>query len=96
MSPLSGSPPEQNVLLSSYPNPFNPHARIRVSLPSAREVDLRLFDILGREVCRIFTGRGEAGETYLDFDGSGLASGTYFARVQTSAGSAAERLTLIK
>jgi hypothetical protein len=38
------------VLAGSYPNPFNSTAQIRFTVGSARELDLVIFDVLGREM----------------------------------------------
>jgi hypothetical protein len=84
--PVPGSPPQQTALLSSYPNPFNPHARIRFLLPIGGDVDLRLYDLLGREVRQILAGPTAPGETTIEFDGSGLASGVYVARLISTSG----------
>jgi len=40
------------VLAGSYPNPFNSTAQIRFTVGSARELDLVIFDVLGRQVAR--------------------------------------------
>ena len=60
--------------------------RLSYTLPSAGEVSLRIYDLAGREVRTLATGRGEAGTRTLEWDGRSdggltLASGTYFARL---------------
>lgn len=91
--------------LGAFPNPFNPVATLRLSVPtqatgaSARVV---LFDLAGREVARLAP-RGGLGAGVTDFsvDGSALASGLYFAQVTVERGGdtlwqGVQRLTLLK
>jgi hypothetical protein len=77
-----GSEPElplEFALNGNYPNPFNPTTNISFSLPQVAEVQVLVFDVLGRMVRRVDAGQrpAQANQT-IAFDGSGLASGTYF------------------
>jgi hypothetical protein len=66
-------------LLRSYPNPFNPSATIEFSVLSRGKTTLRIFDMLGREVCTLFSGVTDAGKVYqVTFRAESLASGAYF------------------
>jgi glycosidase len=81
-----GTRPEEFLLEQNYPNPFNPVTTIRFSLPDAGDVELGVFDLLGREVDRLQAGRLEAGAHTLQWDGrsrSGLplSSGVYLYRL---------------
>ncbi|TKJ39919.1 hypothetical protein CEE37_09280 [candidate division LCP-89 bacterium B3_LCP] len=83
----SPSKPDDYVQLNNHPNPFNPITVISFSLPVASLVKLDVFDINGRNV-----GFGESdlrdhylpGTHQITFDGSGLASGIYIYRLETS------------
>jgi len=80
---ISNGIPEQYKLFQNYPNPFNPSTKIRFSLIKASYVNIKIYDISGRELNPwIF---GWYPETLLDpgthefqFDGSEMASGVYF------------------
>jgi chitinase len=77
--------PLDYALEQNYPNPFNPSTTITFSLPRAGNADLRVFDLLGREVATIAKGEFQAGTYNFVFDPSGerhLASGVYFYRLQ--------------
>jgi serine protease len=70
--------PMQFSLGQNYPNPFNPGTMISFDLPTASVVTLRVFDMLGREVTSLVSGRHhEAGRYSVPFDGSLYGSGTY-------------------
>ncbi len=77
-----GNLPERFVLEQNYPNPFNPSTTIKFELPTASHVTLSVHDILGREVSVLVNERKNAGVYDVKFDGSSLASGVYFSRLQ--------------
>ncbi len=77
--------PVDYALDQNYPNPFNPSTTIAFALPRAGNADLRVYDLLGREVATITQGELLAGTYRFRFDPSGehhLASGVYFYRLQ--------------
>lgn len=65
-------------------------------LERPQEIDLRIYDLLGREVRMLARGRRAAGEQRVRLDGEGLASGVYFARLQTEQGWASRKLLLLR
>jgi hypothetical protein len=69
-------------LYQNYPNPFNPSTTIKYELPKPSVVRLNVYDMLGREVSVLVNERREAGVYEVKFDGSTLASGVYFYRLQ--------------
>jgi hypothetical protein len=82
------------ALVQNYPNPFNPCTTIRYALPNASRVTLLVYDLLGRQVSGLVNGKMEAGIHDVTFDGSSLASGMYFYRLQTGDFVATKRLVL--
>ncbi|MDH7561739.1 MAG: dockerin type I domain-containing protein, partial [bacterium] len=73
---------ETFALEGNYPNPFNPTTTIRYALPERSEVELRVLDMLGREVAVLVRGTVEAGVHTAVFDARGLESGAYTAVVR--------------
>lgn len=101
--------PAQIILHQNYPNPFNPLTHVRFRLPEAAYVELKIFDLLGREVKTLIAGNRSAGEHQTQWDGTGrrgnpLGSGVYVyrlsVRLQTSAGiirqQAARKMLLLR
>ena len=88
--------PVTYTLEQNYPNPFNPTTVISFHLPVASSVRLAVFDILGRLVSVLVDGKMEAGVREVKFDGSNLASGVYFYRLQAGDFTQTKRLTLLK
>jgi hypothetical protein len=70
--------PEEYQLYQSYPNPFNPTTNIKYAISKRDKVTLKVYDILGREVRTLVNKYQNSGTYIYQFDGSNLASGTYF------------------
>ncbi|RPI18247.1 MAG: T9SS C-terminal target domain-containing protein [Ignavibacteriae bacterium] len=64
-------------LNQNYPNPFNPVTNIVYNIPSASEVTLKIYNLLGQEVKTIVNGIQNAGKYNVQFNGANLASGMY-------------------
>lgn len=69
-------------MLSAYPNPFNPATVIvyRV-VGNGDRVEMRVFDLLGREVALLVNGELSAGWHKVTWEAGGFPSGTYFVRM---------------
>jgi len=76
-----GKAPTIFSLDNNYPNPFNPSTRLRFGLPTAGNVSLIVYDILGREVTTLVSGALDAGYHMATWNASTVASGLYFARL---------------
>lgn len=83
-------------LKQNYPNPFNPTTTISYLIPTAGNVSLKVYDILGNEVVQLVNGFQNAGSYSIKFDGKNLASGIYFYRLNSGSFSSVKKLTLIK
>lgn len=88
-------------LLSNVPNPFNPRTDLRLSLPRAGHVRLSIYDTRGRLVRVLHDGQLPSGLHRIPWNGENdrgqsVASGVYFAAMETEAGMQSSRLTLIR
>jgi hypothetical protein len=91
--------PEKFNLYQNYPNPFNPVTKIRFDLPSVsggEVLRLDIFDIKGQNVAELLNTDYYAGKWELDFDGSNLASGIYFYRIQAGPFEQTNKMILVK
>ncbi len=80
----------------NYPNPFNPVSVIRYSLPHSSKVKLQVFDILGNEITTPVNKKQPAGSYEVEFNGTNLASGIYFYRIQAGAFVQTKKMILLK
>jgi hypothetical protein len=80
-APDQDSAPAEFALSQNYPNPFNPSTTISYSVQKATEVTLKVYDMLGREVAVLLSGRRSPGRYEVKFDGASLASGVYICRM---------------
>jgi hypothetical protein len=88
--------PESFILSQNYPNPFNPSTYIPYGLKYGTHVILSIFDALGQEVGRLVNEEQDAGYHEVKFDGSNLASGVYFYRLQADTYVETKRLLLLR
>lgn len=66
-----------------FPNPCNPEANIRFTLPSSRQVHLAVYNSLG-ELVTLLANRGfQAGTYTITFRNSALSGGIYFIELRT-------------
>ncbi len=76
--------PEKIRLYQNYPNPFNPKTFINYELRVTNYVSLKVYDALGKVVATLVNEKQSAGTYQIEFDGSGLASGVYFYRLEVN------------
>lgn len=83
-------------LSQNYPNPFNPVTAISYQIPEAGKVELKVFDILGREIAELVNSEIAAGTHEVKFDGSNLSSGIYFYRLKSARYIEVKKFVLMK
>jgi hypothetical protein len=87
---------EEFELAQNYPNPFNPTTKISYSLPSASEVSVKVYDMLGNEVRTLVNEMKDAGSHAVQFDASNLSSGIYIYAIQAGEFTKTMKMTLVK
>ncbi len=78
--------PTRFDLYQNYPNPFNPSTIIKYSIPVVEteymsSVQLKIYDILGREVATLVNKEQSPGNYEVKFDADKLTSGIYLYRL---------------
>lgn len=88
--------PQNFKLHQNYPNPFNPSTVIAFNLPAPVSVRLSVYNSSGVLVQTLVDQTLNAGAHRVPFNGSSIASGVYFYRLETPFGSTSKKMTLIK
>ena len=98
---VADEPRRQQLVISAYPNPFNPHTTFRFYQPAVGSAVLRIFSVDGRQIWSRQlddAGPGWREVVWDGKDGRGLpvSSGLYFAYLRQGEKYAAIRVTLMK
>ena len=98
--------PDKTVLLSNYPNPFNPETWIPYHLAADADVTVTIYNLQGRLVRQLDLGLQKAGyyvdksrAAYWDGaseDGESVASGVYFYKLDAGKFAASKRMVVVK
>jgi len=85
------------ALAQNYPNPFNNETVIEYDLPADEFVDIRVFDLTGREVEVLVHRSQKAGYAHsVGFGAGSLASGVYFYRMSTPAFTVTKKMMVLR
>jgi hypothetical protein len=88
---------QQAVLtIDNHPNPFNPMTEVEFRMPREGHVTVRVYDSRGALVASLVDGFMGAGLRSVTWDASSVASGIYFAQVQTGNETQINKMTLLK
>ncbi|MBK7103724.1 MAG: T9SS type A sorting domain-containing protein [Ignavibacteriae bacterium] len=93
--------PNKFYLSQNYPNPFNPNTTIEYSIPSnlnfeTSNVQLIIYDILGREIKYLVNQFQKPGNYKIQFDGTNLTSGVYFYVLKSGEFMETKKLIILK
>jgi probable HAF family extracellular repeat protein len=88
-------------LEQNYPNPFNPSTTISFSLPVRSQVNLGVYNVLGRRVRTLVNGEYAAGRYHIvwdgrDDDGNYVSTGVYFSRYRAGNLMQTRKMLLLK
>jgi len=83
-------------LKQNYPNPFNPVTTIEYTIAQSNKVEIKVYDILGKEVKTLVNEFLEAGAHKVVFNASELSSGVYFYKISSANFNDVKRMVLVK
>ena len=86
----------QFTLGANYPNPFNPSTMINYSLSQGSKVDLRVYDVTGREVSILTNDYQSSGSHSASLSAQDLPAGVYIYRMTTERGVQSRKMLLVK
>ena len=98
---VAGEPHASGISLACRPNPFRPTTNVHYNMPVDTDVKLAVYDVSGRLVRVLHDGPAEAGQHSAAWDGltaegRPAASGVYFVRLSTEAGSRTVKAVLLR
>lgn len=88
--------PRNMLLITNYPNPFNPTTTIVYSVPSQSFIELTISNMVGQELITLYRGEQHAGTYQIVFDGSLFPSGLYLCRLKRGHQVVTKKLLLVK
>jgi len=93
--------PEGFHLSNAFPNPFNPSTEIVYSLSAGSNVDLSIYDILGRKISTLVAGYHEPNRYRAVWNGTDekgfqVPAGVYFYKMSTQDYSDVKKIILLK
>jgi L-ascorbate metabolism protein UlaG (beta-lactamase superfamily) len=83
----SKSLPKEFKLNQNYPNPFNPETTINYNIPAPAHVQLKVYDMIGREITTLVDKTQNAGNYAAKFNAEKLSSGMYLYKLSVAGNS---------
>lgn len=96
IDPISTNIPSKFGLMQNYPNPFNPVTSIRFDIPKSSFVNIKVFDVMGREVANLVNEQLKAGEYMVKWDAVRFSSGIYFYSIAADGYQVTKKMILTK
>ena len=88
--------PENITLHQNYPNPFNANTTISFTLAESQDMNLSVYDLLGRKMEVLLDGFTNAGTHWIEFNANDYPSGLYFYRLAAANYSDTKMMVLLK
>jgi hypothetical protein len=88
--------PDGFVLNQNYPNPFNPSTTIEFNVPKSEFVELKVYNILGKEITTLVSKKLNQGNHTYTFNRKNLASGIYYYQLVAGEYREVKKMILIK
>lgn len=88
--------PETTFLYPNYPNPFNPSTTVRFYMDEVGEVNLSVYDLLGRRVTTLAEGPRAQGSHTVTYNAAGLSSGVYLLVLDANGNRQTRKMLLLK
>lgn len=88
--------PQKFEMFQNYPNPFNPQTSIKYTLPTAAQVRIEIYNILGQRVVLLMDEVKQAGTHVVTFNAGKLASGLYLYTIRAKDFYAVKKMIVTK
>lgn len=81
ITPISSTAPNNFSLYQNFPNPFNPETLIKFDIPGSQFVQLKIFDMNGRDIETLTEGVLSSGTYQVKWNASKYSSGVYYCKL---------------
>ena len=93
--------PTEYALEHNFPNPFNPETTLKYAIPTAGDVTLIVYNVLGQEIVRLIDAKQTPGFYTVRWNGQdalghSVASGVYLYRIQAGDFNQTHKMLLLK
>lgn len=95
-TPLVLHIPKEFKLFQNYPNPFNPITTIQYELPQRSDVQITIYDLLGRKVTTLLSETQNAGYKSVQWNAASVPSGMYFYQIKAGDYVQTRKMILLK
>lgn len=96
MRQISSEVPDVFSISQNYPNPFNPMTKIKFKISKAANVNVTVFDVLGRHISTLVNEKLGAGTYETQWNAINMPGGVYFYRIETKEFSETKKMILVK
>jgi hypothetical protein len=88
--------PTKLTLHQNFPNPFNPLTTISFELSDMSEINITVFDLMGREIAELINETVDAGYHSIDWNASEFSTGVYLVKLTSGETSSVQKMILMK
>ena len=88
--------PSDFIISEAYPNPFNPTTQMSLTLNTAADVVVNVFNMNGQLVDVLANGQMSSGSYSFTWDGTNASSGVYFIKTQVGSEIHSQKIMLVK
>ena len=95
-APMPSLLPDKYSLSQNYPNPFNPVTTIRLAVPTAGHVELKVYNLLGGEMATLLDRELSAGSYTARWSADTFPTGVYFYQLKAGGFVSTRKMLLMK
>ncbi|MEK7818790.1 MAG: glycoside hydrolase family 2 TIM barrel-domain containing protein [Bacteroidota bacterium] len=88
--------PNNFALSQNFPNPFNPSTVINYQVPEASHVELKIYDLLGKEIATLVNEKKEIGNYTENYSAKHLSNGVYYYKLTAGKFVEIKKMLMIK
>ncbi len=96
IKPIGSRIPLAFNLKQNYPNPFNPTTKVKFDIPQRSDVQIKIYDVLGREIATPVNQQINPGIYEATWDATNYSSGIYFYTLTAGSFTDTKKMVLIK